>query len=288
VGDVHVVAATNGFVSLFLLWLAVMWGIALGRGWAMTRMKHSTLLAIHHTLALVGLTLGIVHAGAQLAVPGGPIRVVDEFIPFVNPHDPIGVGVAVLGTELMIALILSVPLQKKLGYNRWRGLHVLAYAAYTLISGHVVISGSEVSWPVAGLVFVGWLMTIGAWLGASDTMRRKARVISDAAGDRMRGRQAAVQVDPVKCARFGFCEQEAPDVFQLRSDGQLTYRNSVPEEELGNVLNAVRVCPARAISMTRATSRLVVPPPRTEDKEPAAAVNGSRSNVTGLHRNGGN
>jgi hypothetical protein len=54
---VHAIAATVGFTSMGLLWLALIAGLALARGWMMTSFKHSTMFAIHHTLALLGLTL---------------------------------------------------------------------------------------------------------------------------------------------------------------------------------------------------------------------------------------
>ena len=34
-------------------------------------------------------------------------------------------------------------------------------------------------------------------------------------------RTATIEVNPVYCARFGFCEQEAPELFALRNDGGL-------------------------------------------------------------------
>lgn len=90
--SVHLVAATVGFVSYVLLWLSVLWGIVLRNGWALTRMRHGTLYGIHQTVTLVALTLGVVHALAQLATPGGTVRLIDQFVPFANPVDPVGIG----------------------------------------------------------------------------------------------------------------------------------------------------------------------------------------------------
>jgi ferredoxin len=64
------------------------------------------------------------------------------------------------------------------------------------------------------------------------------------------GGTATVNVDPVRCARFGFCEHEAPDVFQIRREGRLTYRSRVSgEQQIDSVIRALEVCPARAITM---------------------------------------
>jgi ferredoxin len=64
-----------------------------------------------------------------------------------------------------------------------------------------------------------------------------------------RGPSVTVNVDPVRCARFGYCEHEAPDVFQLRREGRLTYQDRVPADEIDPVIRAAEVCPARAISL---------------------------------------
>src|SRR5438105_11731939 len=115
---VHVVAATVGFISLFLLWATMLWGTTLRVGWGLTRVRHQTLYGVHLTAMLVGLTLGLVHALAQLAVPGGPVRLVDEWLPFTNGHDRLGVGLGVVALELFLALALSVLIQRRLGYHR--------------------------------------------------------------------------------------------------------------------------------------------------------------------------
>src|SRR5262245_49661228 len=109
---VHAIAASVGFTSMALLWLALIAGLALARGWTMTRIKHSTLLGIHFSLALLGLMLGVVHGIAQIFGPSQTVKFIDTFVPFSNPIDPIGIGVGVVGIEIMIALVVSVWIQK--------------------------------------------------------------------------------------------------------------------------------------------------------------------------------
>jgi len=83
------------------------------------------------------------------------------------------------------------------------------------------------------------------------TGRRRADGPSAGSGDRRRrfrrGPYVTVNVDPIRCARFGYCEHEAPDVFQIRREGRLTYEDRVPVDEIEPVIRAVEVCPARAI-----------------------------------------
>jgi ferredoxin/DMSO/TMAO reductase YedYZ heme-binding membrane subunit len=303
--SVHLVAASAGFLSYLLMWATTIWGMLLGRGWSATRFKHSNVYATHMTLALTGMTLGWGHAFTQLANPTGTVFLVDEFVPFANGRDPIGIGVGVVATELMTALLISMPLQRKLGYRRWRALHSLAYASFTLIAGHVLLSGSDVGplyvkIPVVAL----WLSTVVLWLGITDRTRKQRQALAEAEaaggsgfgedvprGPRAQRPQRAerefraeVQVDPSRCARFGFCEQEAPEVFELRADGRLGYKTSVPPEHVSGVERAAKVCPARAIKLKRVAPVLDMP----AEPEPAGRHGGgSIGNVTGLRRRGG-
>lgn len=270
--SVHLVAATVGFTSFALLWLSIVWGLVLANGWTMTRMRHSTVVAIHHTVALLGLTLGLVHGLAQMAVPGGPVRWVDQVVPFLNPTDPVGLGLGVVALELFLAVGLSALVQRRLGHARWRAVHRLTYAAFMLLVGHVLISGSDVRPPVVwGPVLAAWAVTLGLWAWttpwAERLRTRRARRPAErgrvAAQRRGAGQEITVDVDSRLCGRFGFCEHEAPDVFQLRGDGRLVYRASVPTHEAGAVVRAVEVCPARAIVLGTAARTVTTPPAGT-------------------------
>ena len=257
--SVHIVAASVGFTSLALLWATVVWGTTLRVGWGITRVRHQTLYGVHMTLALVGMTLGLVHGLAQLAVPGGPVRLVDEWLPFADNRDPFGIGLGVLGTEMLLALLVSVLVQRRLGYHRWRMIHLLAYLAFTMVSAHVLVSGSDTRTPqVRLLITLGWLSALLVRLGTTARAASVPRRIAERVAARVRGEQVMVNVDPNRCARFGFCEHEAPEVFQLRGDGRLTYQPSVPAGQAEHVLRAMRVCPARAIALSREATTMVM------------------------------
>jgi ferredoxin/DMSO/TMAO reductase YedYZ heme-binding membrane subunit len=290
VDPVHVIAAAVGFASMAMLWLALLAGLTLARGWTMTRMKHSTLLALHGTLAVMGLTLGVVHGVAQIAPADTTVRAIDIYVPFVNPIDPVGIGAGVAGIEVMVALAVSVTIQRWLGYHRWRALHATAYAAYTLVTVHILVSGSETGGLIVGaLVLAPWLLIIVLWLApAGGKTTTGGAPLAERLTTKFRGGGVTtVEVNPVKCARFAFCEQEAPEVFTLRGDGQLAYRSVVNEENIDAALRAARVCPARAIKLHHGsqTARLVGPsdttstgsiPRITDEPTPVAArSNGS-------------
>ena len=265
--SVHLVAATVGFLSLFLLWLAIIWGLMLRNGWAQSRIKHATVHGIHQTIALLGVMLGVVHGFTQLAGPMGMVRLVDVIVPFTNPYDPIGIGVGVIAMELFVACTLSVLIQKRLGYTRWRALHAFNYVAYMFLVGHVLLSGSDMAAGIRwGAVLGSFVVTVLLWMTTTQTFlnwrQERATRRNDRAGV---GDELLVNVDGTRCARFGFCEHEAPKVFALRGDGRLAYKATVPPDLANDVIRAVEVCPARAIQLHRTATTVV-----TQKKEEPA------------------
>jgi ferredoxin/DMSO/TMAO reductase YedYZ heme-binding membrane subunit len=285
---VHLVAAANGFISFFLMWLTVIWGVILRNGWMTTRVRHSTLYGTHHLVAVLGLTLGTVHAFAQLAIPGkGPVRPVDVVIPFVNPVDPIGIGVGVVGLELMIATAFSVVIQKKLGYSRWRALHSLNYVAFMAVAAHILISGTDVwrsyLWVSVMLAFVVAVILFLTTTQQAVAMRNR---VTSKASARTTAQTITVGVDARKCSRYGFCEHEAPGVFMLRADGRLSYRASVPGDLADDVVRAARVCPMRAISMSRVPTAVVGARPPEEEEHVTSPHGVPSATVTGLRNRG--
>lgn len=263
--QVHLVTAAVGFTAYGLLWLTAVWGIVLRGG----RARRPVVYGAHMVAGLTALILGAVHGAAQLAAPSGPVRVVDLFVPFVNPADRLGIGAGVLGLELAVAATLAVLAQRRLGAGRWQAVHTLTYAAFTLVVAHILISGPDTATTaVWGAVVATWLFTLLLRLSTMPLVARLRlrRGDPDEAyrppmrADRRGGQQpvgggateAAIAVDSGRCVRFGFCEREAPDLFRLRDDGRLAFRATVPPGQVQTALRAAEACPARAIALSRA------------------------------------
>jgi ferredoxin/DMSO/TMAO reductase YedYZ heme-binding membrane subunit len=246
----HVVQAAEGFGSLALLWLAVVGGAVIGHFAAHSRLRSPAAVAVHHTLALAGLCLGAAHGFAQLVVPDRPLEFVDVVIPFIDRDDPIGIGVAVLASELIVAVAVSVVVRPRLGVTAWRAVHGLSHAAFTLLVAHVLISGSDVTPPAVWAMVLGaWLVAIVAWgsslmpEGARRWLGGRAGSLPPASSD------VTVRVDIGSCVLFGMCEHAAPDLFRIVDEGELRYRTRVPRRRVQALVRAIEACPVRAIGI---------------------------------------
>jgi ferredoxin len=280
---VGLIANSTGFLSFFALWIAIIWGIVLRNGWASTRVRHSTAAGIHTTIALFGLSLGVVHALALEAGRGEQIRLIDVIVPFADklpfgtgpeqyfsdadatPVDRLGVTVGVIALELMVAIGVSILIQRRLGYRRWRALHALAYAAFLMVVAHILIvgPGTGSAW-IQVVVLTCCAVTLVLWLGSplwtTIADSRLGRVMSHGGQAMM-----TVNVDTLRCQRSGFCVQTAPAVFRMHGDGRLTYRASVDATNVEAAIRAAETCPTRAIVVGLAPSSVTTPQPFQTD-----------------------
>ncbi len=59
-----------------------------------------------------------------------------------------------------------------------------------------------------------------------------------------------ISIDWDLCQGHGVCESEAPEVFSVSKDGQLTVLDEAPDDRLrASLLAAVKYCPTHAISV---------------------------------------
>ena len=56
-----------------------------------------------------------------------------------------------------------------------------------------------------------------------------------------------IQVDRGKCEGFGFCEEAAPDVFELDDEGYVVLKDPSAVEARRDVVSAIRACPVGAL-----------------------------------------
>jgi ferredoxin len=63
----------------------------------------------------------------------------------------------------------------------------------------------------------------------------------------MRERSLLVSVDNHRCHRYGICQAEAPESFEVTGDGRLTYDRRPSSGQREDVLMAARCCPMQAI-----------------------------------------
>jgi sulfoxide reductase heme-binding subunit YedZ len=132
-----------GAMTLVLLTVSVVLGIAEFRRWQPARSPHFAIAAMHRWVSLVALALLAVHVVTTLLDPFPRIGVLNAGIPFMTSYRPLWVGFGTLASDLLVAVVLTSLARRRLGYRAWRGVHWLAYACWPVALLHGLGAGSD-------------------------------------------------------------------------------------------------------------------------------------------------
>jgi DMSO/TMAO reductase YedYZ heme-binding membrane subunit len=119
---------------------------------------------LHRNMALLALVFGAVHVVTSVIDTYVPIRVTDALVPFAASYRPFWLALGTIGADLMLAVLITTALRRRLGYKAWRSVHVLSYGVWGASVIHAIGIGSDARTAVWGVMIVA--ACIGAVAGA--------------------------------------------------------------------------------------------------------------------------
>lgn len=143
----------TGAVALLLLTISVVLGI-MGplRVSAGPRWPRFAIDSLHRDVSLLVIVLLVAHIATSVLDSFAPIKIVDAIIPFSSAYRPLWVGLGALSFDLIIALVITSLIRRRLGYSAWRAIHWLAYASWPVAVLHGLGTGSDTKvWWMLGL-----------------------------------------------------------------------------------------------------------------------------------------
>jgi sulfoxide reductase heme-binding subunit YedZ len=163
----------TGAVALVLLTASVLLGVlgslrfSAGRRWP--RFAIDTL---HRDVSLLVLVVLVVHIVTSVLDSFAPIAVTEAVIPFAGTYRPLWLGLGALSFDLLLALVATSLVRRRLGYRAWRAVHWLAYASWPVAVLHGLGTGSDtkVWWMLAltGVCVTTVLMAVWARVAQAD------------------------------------------------------------------------------------------------------------------------
>lgn len=133
----------TGAVSLILLTLTVALGVANVRRARTSHVPRFVFDAIHRNAALLAVAFLLVHIGTALLDRFAPIRLIDVLVPFGSAYRPVWLGFGALAFDLLLAVVVTSLLRRRLGYRAWRATHWAAYASWPIALIHGLGTGSD-------------------------------------------------------------------------------------------------------------------------------------------------
>lgn len=133
----------TGVISLLLLTLTVALGIANVRRTQIGEMPRFVLDSIHRNAALLAVSFVGVHIVTVLLDGFAPITLLDAVIPLTSAYRPVWLGLGAVAFDLLLAVIITSLLRRRLGYGAWRATHWLAYASWPVALIHGLGTGTD-------------------------------------------------------------------------------------------------------------------------------------------------
>ena len=132
-----------GATTMLLLTASVVLGIGEERGWRPVKAPRYAIAALHRTISMLALVMLVVHIVTTIADPFPKIGIAAAFIPFATNYRPLWMGLGTVASDLLLALIITSLLRRRLGYGAWRAVHWAAYACWPVAILHGLGTGSD-------------------------------------------------------------------------------------------------------------------------------------------------
>ncbi|ABD11948.1 hypothetical protein ThrDRAFT_03379 [Frankia casuarinae] len=140
-------ARGTGTTCLLLLTLTVVLGIVARSGRGLAGLPGFAIGAVHRGASLLAVVLLAMHIGTLLLDPYAKLGIADVVLPFGAGYRPLWVGLGTVAADLLIAVVVTSLLRRRLGVRAWRAVHWAAYGAWPLALSHGLGSGTDAGTP---------------------------------------------------------------------------------------------------------------------------------------------
>ncbi len=174
-------ARGTGVVSLLLLTASVVLGV-LGplRFSAGPRWPRFAIDTLHRDVSLLVIAVLVAHIITSVLDTFAPIKLTDAVIPLAASYRPLWLGLGALSFDILLALVVTSLLRRRLGYRAWRAVHWLAYASWPVAVLHGLGTGSDTKawWMLAltAVCVVVVLVSVGTRISRSAPEREGSRM----------------------------------------------------------------------------------------------------------------
>lgn len=149
----------TGVVALLLLTATVALGVAGTARLETQSMPRVVRSGLHRNVSLLAVAFVATHVLTSIIDPYAGIGFASAVVPFTSPYRPLWVSLGAIAFDMMLAIVISSLIRRRLPYRAWRAVHWLAYACWPVALWHGLGSGtdSRLSWLLlldAGCVLV--------------------------------------------------------------------------------------------------------------------------------------
>jgi sulfoxide reductase heme-binding subunit YedZ len=136
-------ARGSGLVTLVLLTIVVALGIGARSGRTAFGLPRFAVNLLHRNAALLAVVLLCGHVLSLLLDSYAQLRLIDLVLPFAGSYRPFWQGLGTLAFELVVAIVVTSLLRRRIGAPAWRAVHWLAYLCWPVALLHGLGNGTD-------------------------------------------------------------------------------------------------------------------------------------------------
>lgn len=133
----------NGIVALAFMTLSVVLGVASRSGRPLFALPRFGIAAVHRFVALASTLLVMLHIGLLLLDPYAKLRIIDFVVPFLGAYRPLWQGLGTVAFDVLIVVIITSLLRKRLGLRLFRSVHWVTYLLWPIALTHALGNGTD-------------------------------------------------------------------------------------------------------------------------------------------------
>jgi methionine sulfoxide reductase heme-binding subunit len=136
-------ARGSGLVTLVLLTVVVALGIGARSGRTAFGLPKFAVNLLHRNAALLAVVMLTGHLVSLLFDPYAQLRLVDLVLPFVGRYRPLWQGLGTFALDLILAIVMTSLLRRRIGARLWRVVHWFAYLCWPVALLHGLGTGTD-------------------------------------------------------------------------------------------------------------------------------------------------
>jgi sulfoxide reductase heme-binding subunit YedZ len=171
-------ARGSGLVTLVLLTVVVALGIGARSGRTPFNLPRFAVNLLHRNAALLAAVFLVVHVVSLLFDPYAQLRLFDLIVPFAGNYRPVWQGLGTTALDLVLAIVVTSLLRRRVGARAWRAVHWLAYLCWPIALLHGLGTGTDNrTWWLwtASLTCAAAVLAAGLWRLSAGFERFPAR-----------------------------------------------------------------------------------------------------------------
>ena len=158
----------TGVASVVLLTVVLMLGVVMS-GRRRPHGESATIVTVLHRSLSLGMTVFLgAHIATAIAETYVSIDAISAVLPFTSGYEPLWVGLGTIAFDILLAVVVTSLVRRRLPERAWRRVHLLAYALWPIAVVHglalgtsdqPILRGATVACGVVGILGVVWRLT---------------------------------------------------------------------------------------------------------------------------------